>query len=191
MKLSHQQDPTGFTFIELMLVVVLLGILALLAVPRYIDLSEAAKTTVLISDVSTMERIIHFYSWTRDTPPDTNPSNPGGMTDAQWNQYAAGHLGDFIAGDWPTRTPWGGYYAYRAYPANWSLINNWRRIGDSQQISQVVGDGPFEIIMIRFVNPADEAGFNKALDALSNSKYWNRVYRYSNEFNIGIPVIYE
>lgn len=189
--MGSMRNQKGFTLVELMLVMVILGTLALIAVPRYLDVSDTIKTAAFISDVSTMERIIHYYSLTRDTPPDTEPNNPGGMTDAEWNQYAAEHLGDFIAGSWPTNTPWGGYYTYRAYPANWPPLSNWQSVNGSQPISEVVGYGPFEIIMIRFVNPSDAVGFAKTVEALSNSKYGNRVYRYGNQFNIGIPVIYE
>lgn len=183
---------SGFTLIELTVVIAILGILAVIAVPIFMGFQESAKAATFISNINTMEKIIYYYSLSRDDGPDTEPNQPGQMTDAEWNQYAKDHLDDFIVGEWPTNTPWGGYYTYRAYPQNWSHINNWKRVDyPDQTISQVVGNGPFEIIMIRFVNPSDEEGFNKALEALKDSKYGNRVYRYSNEYNIGIPVVFD
>lgn len=186
------RSQKGFTMVELLIVIAILGILTLIAVPRYIDLSDTVKTTAFISDIRVMEGILHVYSLTRDTPPDTGPENPGQKTDEEWNQYAAAHLGDFVVGGWPTSTPWGGYYTYRAYPDHdaWSYRENWKSVDGNQPISEVAGEDPFEILMIRFVDPANEEAFNKTQEALLNSKYGNRVYRYDDEFNLGVLVLY-
>jgi len=52
------QNDKGFTLVEIIAVLVILGILAVIAVPRYIDLSSNAKKTTLgkvISDLTDRE----------------------------------------------------------------------------------------------------------------------------------------
>jgi len=191
--LLKYQNKKGFTMIEIILVIAVLGILASIAIPRYGGFKDKATEGVFIADVGTMERIITYYSLSRSDEPNTEPDNPGSMTDAEWNQYAKDHLNDFISGGWPTQTPWGGFFTYRAYPAGWEYIDNWKRVYDSNAaMSEVVDENkPFEIIMIRFQNPSDEEGFDKAMKAFEDSAYREKIYRYNNQLNIGIPVVKE
>lgn len=184
-------NEKGFTLIELVVVIGVLGILAAIAIPRLGGVKNSAKEAAFIADVNTMESIINYYALSRSEHPSTTTDGTGDFSDEEWNEYARDHLDDFIVGGWPTETPWGGYFAYRAYPedpGNW--INNWRNLKNGASITDRVGDQPFEIIMIRFVTSDDEEGFKKAKAALEKSNFKNKVYIYGNQKNIGIPVIY-
>lgn len=62
MKKVHQ---AGFTLIELIVVIILLGILSVVAAPRFLDLSEDAYKSVVKSTASSFEagvKLVH-YKW--------------------------------------------------------------------------------------------------------------------------------
>jgi type IV pilus assembly protein PilE len=55
----HKRNSKGFTLIELMIVVVIIGILAALAIPRFMKASAKSKTSeaqLLLKQIYTMER---------------------------------------------------------------------------------------------------------------------------------------
>ena len=52
---------SGFTLIEILIVVVILGILAAIVIPQFTDASTEAKTSSLCSDLQTMRSQIELY----------------------------------------------------------------------------------------------------------------------------------
>ena len=53
----------GFTFVELMVAMTVVGILASVAVPKYIDLKRRANTTKIIGDFQTVRvAVMSFYA---------------------------------------------------------------------------------------------------------------------------------
>ncbi len=79
----------GFTMIELMTVTIVLGVLAQLAVLRYIDLRHRAVSVQVISDLEAVRlaaygRYYENQQWAPDngdgvTPPELTPFLPGGF----------------------------------------------------------------------------------------------------------------
>ncbi|MDD5064304.1 MAG: type II secretion system protein [Phycisphaerae bacterium] len=52
---------SGFTLVEILIVVVILGILAAIVIPQFTDASEDAKESALLSNLQTMRGQIELY----------------------------------------------------------------------------------------------------------------------------------
>ncbi|MGH9855047.1 MAG: type II secretion system protein [Blastocatellia bacterium] len=59
----------GFTFMELLIVMVIIAILAAVAIPRYLSHLRRAKEVVLQQNLWTMRRAIDFYWQDKEKPP--------------------------------------------------------------------------------------------------------------------------
>ena|SRR5215475_8981398 len=59
----------GFTFMELLIVMVIIGIMAVVAIPRVITHLRKAKEVTLLQDLWTMRRAIDFYWQDKEKPP--------------------------------------------------------------------------------------------------------------------------
>jgi general secretion pathway protein G len=55
------KSKSGFTLVEILIVVVILGILAAIVIPQFTDASTEAKTSSLMSDLQTVRSQIELY----------------------------------------------------------------------------------------------------------------------------------
>jgi general secretion pathway protein G len=94
------QVQRGFTFMELLIVMVIIAILAAVAIPRYLAHLRRAKEVVLQQNLWTMRRAIDFYWQDKEKPPANLqelvsagymrevPKDPM-CSDCQWNEISA------------------------------------------------------------------------------------------------------
>jgi general secretion pathway protein G len=94
---ADTNDPVvrsrGFTLIEILIVVAILGILAAIVVPRYADVSDQSEVSVIQKDLQTLRAQIEMYRF------DTG-GHPAALQDLVDEGYLAAvppHPGD---GDW-------------------------------------------------------------------------------------------
>ena len=111
MKSHRFLAPMGFTLIEVLVVVAILGILAALVVPRIMDRPDDAKRVAARADVSSLVQTLKMYRLDNGTYPSTDQglqalvqrptTNP---VPPNWKPYL----------DRLPKDPWGGDYQYLA-----------------------------------------------------------------------------
>jgi general secretion pathway protein G len=69
--MSTQKKQTGFTLIEIMVVVVILGILALLVVPKVMDRPDEAKLVKVQQDIQAIQTALNLYRLDNHVYPST------------------------------------------------------------------------------------------------------------------------
>ncbi len=90
-KMRRAQDQKGFTLVELMVVVVILGILVAIAVPLYNAQTEKAKTTTCQANQRIIESAIVQWSMDMD-PDDMDPDNENNDIPDLGDLVAGGYL---------------------------------------------------------------------------------------------------
>lgn len=70
-KTNKKNDSRGFTLIEVMIVVVILGILAAIIVPRIMGRPEEAKRTKAAVDIKGVEQALNLYKLDNGVYPST------------------------------------------------------------------------------------------------------------------------
>jgi general secretion pathway protein G len=68
---SKQQGEAGFTLIELMIVMTIIGLLSAIAIPSYIQAVRRAKEAVLREDLHVMRQAIDSYTVDREKAPQS------------------------------------------------------------------------------------------------------------------------
>jgi len=89
---------TGFTLVEILIVVIILGILAAIVIPQFTQASNDARTNALASDLQTVRSQLQLYKVQHlDNFPDatistllTSRTNQAGATGTDANSYPLG-----------------------------------------------------------------------------------------------------
>lgn len=110
---AYRAKQRGFTLIEVMVVVVILGILAALVVPQVMSRPDQAKVTVAKGDIKAIAAALDMYKLDNFSYPSTQQglealvSRPSGSPQPRnWN--ADGYLKRL------PKDPWGNEYQYLA-----------------------------------------------------------------------------
>jgi general secretion pathway protein G len=110
-QVATKQQQLGFTLIEIMVVVFILGLLVTLVAPKIIGRSDEARRTKAAADLRSIEQALHLYKLDSGSYPTTDQgikalvNKPeAGIVPAHWNPD--GYL-DKVPAD-----PWGHPYLY-------------------------------------------------------------------------------
>ena len=132
---SLQKRPAGFTLLEIMVVVIVIGVLAAMIIPQFMSTTHDAKVSAAKGDVSQLENALERFNLHMDRYPTVDEGlkilveAPAGE-DKKWR-------GPYIKMLRPD--PWGNPYQYRAPGMHHTTtFDVWSRGADSQD----GGEGP-------------------------------------------------
>ncbi|MFA5530255.1 MAG: type II secretion system major pseudopilin GspG [Thiohalomonadaceae bacterium] len=109
--LHTRRASRGFTLIEIMVVVVILGILAAIVVPKVMDRPDTARITKVKQDIRALESALNLYRLDNYLYPSTDQGlmalveRPSGSPEAR-NWKTGGYV------DRLPKDPWGNDYQY-------------------------------------------------------------------------------
>ena len=106
----RRQRQSGFSLIELLLVLVILAVLAAVVVPKFTNRTEQARITAAKTDISMLDTALDAY----EIDNGRYPSNDEGLAALVSQGSAKNWKGPYIKKDVP-QDPWGNAYVYR-YP---------------------------------------------------------------------------
>lgn len=118
--MDHRQSPrralrAGFSLIELMVVIVILGLLATMLVPRIMDRPDEARITKAMLDIRALESALKLYKLDNGFYPATDQglaalvSRPGtSPVPRNWNPRG------YLDGGAAPKDPWGYDFIYRS-----------------------------------------------------------------------------
>lgn len=111
LKTQMNKKASGFTLIEIMVVIVILGILAAVVVPRIMDNPDKARIVKAKQDIRAMEGALELYRLDNFNYPSTDQglealvTEPSGSPEAK-NWKSGGYLKRL------PKDPWGNDYQY-------------------------------------------------------------------------------
>src|ERR1700704_3437997 len=105
---THRNRQSAFTLIELLLVLVILGILAAIVVPKFSGRTEQARVTAAQSQISTFGTALDAF----EVDNGYFPKGKNGLSDlVQQPRDAQNWKGPYLKSDIPL-DPWGHAYIY-------------------------------------------------------------------------------
>lgn len=91
MSVNRRTNRTGFTLVEILIVVIILGILAAIVIPQFTNASQNARESSLQSTLQTLRSQIQLYKLQHgDQLPDLAGSNTGSQASATaWTEFTS------------------------------------------------------------------------------------------------------
>ncbi len=130
--ISH--SPRGFTLVEIMIVVVIIGLLATLAVPAFARVRDQSRITTFVSDLRTGAQAFETYAMEQGTWP---PDGSGGVPNVMRNYLSL----DKFGGATPLGGQWDWDEGVFGYTAGLSADFPTADAATFQQVDAAIDDG--------------------------------------------------
>ena len=147
------KNGAGFTLIELMVVVVIIGILSAVALPRFMVQQKKAKEGTAWADLDAMTTACEMYYLDCDTYPTATTKATGILNALVTNaQSKTGWAGPYMkyrrttgaATNLP-KDPWGNEYTYSGDASSYTIwCNHGGDYGSDEYSAYYVNPGPFK-----------------------------------------------
>lgn len=108
---KHKQLQSGFTLIEVMVVVVILAILAAIIVPRILSRPDQARTVAAKQSIKTIENALELYKLDNGFYPSTEQGIAALITKPTTDPAPTNWSGPYLQGKLP-KDPWGNAFHY-------------------------------------------------------------------------------
>jgi general secretion pathway protein G len=105
----------GFTLIEIMVVVIIIGLLAALVVPQLLSRVDDARVTKARTDIQALSTALTLYKLDNYSYPSTDQGLRALVQKPDSDQVKNWRPGGYLTGGAVTKDPWGNDYQY-AYP---------------------------------------------------------------------------
>ncbi|MDY6820250.1 MAG: type II secretion system major pseudopilin GspG [Deferribacterota bacterium] len=133
----------GFTLIEILVVIVILGLLATFLVPRIISKPDEARVVKAKSDIKALETALKMYRLDTGRYPTTDQGLQALIEKPEISPVPNNWNGPYLDSEELPKDPWGNEYVYRS-PGEY--IENTRRQRDYEIIclgadSKIGGEG--------------------------------------------------
>ena len=102
----------GFTLLEIMIVVVILGLLAALVVPNLIGQGEQAKSKLVCVQMKSLKNALDSFKVQEGRYPTTEEGLKALIKNPNPNKYKNYPNGGFLGSDRLPKDPWGDNYIY-------------------------------------------------------------------------------
>ena len=113
--IKRYSDESGFTLIELMIVISIIGILAIVVVPRFMDLPQKARVQRANTDIAAIGMALNRYSLDNGCYPSTEQGLQALIekptSDPQPNNY---NEGGYLEKKTLPKDPWNHPYSYKS-----------------------------------------------------------------------------
>ena len=102
----------GFTLLEIMIVVVILGLLAALVVPNLIGQGEQAKSKIVCIQMKSLKNALDSFKVQEGRYPTTEEGLKALIKNPNPQKYKSYPKGGFLGSDRLPKDPWGDNYIY-------------------------------------------------------------------------------
>ena len=110
---KQELNNSGFTFIELMVVIVILGILALYVAPKILDRPDEARINAAKVQIKSIETALKLYKLDNGVYPTTEQGLEALVQAPEVGQLAKSwREGGYLERDKVPQDPWGNDYVY-------------------------------------------------------------------------------
>lgn len=163
------RNERGFTLIELMVVLIIIGILAAIAIPTMSKQTDKAKVKRAVSEMKSMKTMIDTYRAEKGTCPlaDNTANIPGNIsTELNSNGFKWLVTGDATTG---IVDPWDNAYVYSIddadAPTKYKLVSG----GPTGGIAGDADGAKDDIVVTEEANPTENTGYSDVATVLSST----------------------